>query len=362
MKKTILARKFLFVLAIGAPLVVGTCLAAQPEFSVQVLGNLSGGRVTNVNGINNAGEAVGGAGGGSSVCPTQCAVIWHDGTPAVLGAVTSFAEYVTYGTSINDASQVAGIAYMTNTVANMAVIWNNGTPTLLPGAGSQSGLPTFAYAINEAGQVVGSDNSGEELHEGAIVWNGTTPTVLDSPAGCTEGSYATSINDKGVVAGLSYCGTQLYSEVTVWHGTTAKLLGDGKPFAINNAGLVVGYGKYGATAWANGVAISLGILPGGTTSSALAVSNRGIIVGTSTVPGEDFIYRAVLWSSTSAAPQDLNTLVSAKISQEYIIGDAVGINDKCTIVANGYSRKNTIVNVAFLLKLTDPSLCVNGGL
>ena len=78
------AKRWTF-LAFGAPLLSAVGLAQQsPTFSVQVLGNITGGITTYASGINEAGDVVGGAGEGSSVCPYDCAVIWHDGTPTLL--------------------------------------------------------------------------------------------------------------------------------------------------------------------------------------------------------------------------------------------------------------------------------------
>ncbi|HEY5101838.1 MAG TPA: hypothetical protein VII70_03575 [Steroidobacteraceae bacterium] len=74
-----------------------------------------------------------------------------------------------------------------------------------------------------------------------------------------------------------------------------------------------------------------------------------------------YLYRAVLWSSTSAAaPQDLNKLMSAAVAKEFVLTGATGINDNCTIVANGHTRADMVNNVAFLLKPLDPSSCVTG--
>ncbi len=196
------------------------------------------------------------------------------------------------------------------------------------------------------------------------MWNGSTPTVLDFPAGFIAGD-ANAVNSNGLVVGSIYL-RDLEPEPVVWHGTTPTLLPvtkptqggapAGKALAVSNLSLVVGNatvatGYDHAAAWRNGVVTDLGTLSIGTRSSAVAVNTRGIIVGESTLAdGPDS--HAVLWSSSGAEPQDLNSLISAAQAAQYVLAAATGINNSCTIVANGYNRK-TKVQEAFLLTLID---------
>jgi probable HAF family extracellular repeat protein len=359
MRLTTLDDRWPKLLAFSASFLSAVCFGAQhPTFTVQVLGNLPGGAVIGVWGINNAGEAVGQAGGGSSVCTNGCAVVWRDGTPTALGSVAISGEYDTVGLSINNAGQVVGNVFTTPHSQFTAVVWNNEVPTLLPSPAPQL-VQTNALFINDAGQVVGEayeyDNAGQE----AVEWNGVTPVVLGTVPGCTEGSYATGINKDGIVVGLNYCTAKSDYEATIWNGTSAALLGGGIAKAVNNAGLVVGEGPDGAAAWSNGVITNLGILAGGEISSATAVNNRGNIVGQSATSGGSQ-YRAVLWTSTGAPIQDLNRLISTEVAKDYVLTEAEGINDSCAIVVNGYARNDDVVNLAFVLKPIDPSSCANG--
>jgi probable HAF family extracellular repeat protein len=339
------------LLAFGAPSLSTVCLAAQtPTFTVQLLGNLPGATVAGVSAINNAGEAVGSAGSGTSACPYGCAVIWHDNTATLLEVSPEVRSSSALG--INNAGQVVGNVDTTNGVS-MAVVWNNGTPTMLPSPVPQYTY-TYASAINDAGQVVGAAYPPAVTGQEAIEWNGLTPTVLDTEPGCTEGSYATAINSQGTIVGVNLCpANPSAGEATIWHGTTGTLLSVGKPSAINDAGLIVGEGIYGATAWVNGVVKHLA-----TGSVATAVNKRGIIVGK--MPGKRYAYHAALWGSVTAAPQDLNDLISAAASKDYILTEATGINENCTIVANGFLIKNSGATVAFLLKPIDPARCAKG--
>ena len=357
------------ILAFGAPLWATVGLAAQtPTFSVQLLGTVPGGVTAYVSGINQTGEAVGYAGEGTSSCPNNCAVIWQDGTPTVLAlAAKLYAEAV----AINNAGQVAGNALTPNGTGGdnyTAVVWNNAVPTLLPGPASQY-TQTNATSINDAGTVAGYAYEAGAPGLEAIEWNGVTPTVLGTEPGCTgvtDGSIATAINNVGSVVGYILCPNDV---ATVWYGTTPALLGGGVPHAVNNTGLIVGKGVGGATAWGNGVATPLQTLPGASSSasgSATAVNNKGIIVGTTQVsketPPGKITFHALVWSSVSAAPQDLNNLISAAMAKEYLLTGATGINESCSIVVNGFSRKDTVNNIAFLLKPIKPSSCAKGTL
>jgi uncharacterized membrane protein len=358
-------------LAIVAPLLSGVCLAQSPTFALQELSS-AGGAGSTVYGINNAGEAVGYIGIGSSICSTLCAVTWQDGTPTALAAVQGATDSV--ASDINNSGQIVGNVTMTQSSRslNAAVIWNNGTPALLQSPGPQY-PQTFANSINDAGEVAGF----AELASGTgapVVWNGLTPTVLGMASGCTGDSIASGINNNGLVVGFMQCGANVpVDEAVVWHGTTPTVLPEvksqhapgGKALAANNFGLVVGTANnpssYAyATAWKGTVVTNLGVLGTGIRSTATAVNDQGIIVGESSTEGEGPPFHASLWSRVGAETQDLNALISAAEAKEILLTEAVGINNSCAIVANGYYRKNLTVEVAFLLTLIDASSCVNG--
>jgi uncharacterized membrane protein len=360
--------------AVGGPLLSAICFAAPaPTFSVQVLTNFSGGTDAYVSGINSVGEAVGSVGSGSAVCPNECAVTWRDGTPSLLATVEGAFATEAYG--VNDAGQVVGNIYMTNYDQSMAAMWNNGTLTLLPAPDSQY-TSTGTASINDAGQVAGNASDASGSDSVPIVWNGLIPTVLGGVPACTGGGYASGINRNGLIVGTLFCDHGLAPEPVVWKGIVATLLPikptagapSGDAYAVNDLGLIVGFSNDAAnpdlapseaTAWANGVATNLGPFPTKEgESTANAVNKQGIIVGKSNWFNNTFDH-AALWSRIDAAPQDLNSLISTQVAAEITLTEAMGINDRCTIVANGYNKK-TGAKEAFLLALTDPSSCVNG--
>ena len=92
--------------------------------------------------------------------------------------------------------------------------------------------------------------------------------------------WPVAINERGQIV-LSRGG-----HVWVWRAGRLRDLGRGSPTAINNRGVIVGHKAVGkgithAFLWANGQAIDLGVLPGGTSSTATALNDHGQVVGSS---------------------------------------------------------------------------------
>jgi len=363
MKRAISTRRFGILLAIGVPLLSTVAFGQTAMFSVKALPILPGYTQAVAIGINNAGDVVGIV-SPSVVLQPQYAVIWQNGMPTLLGAVAGATQ--SSARSINNAGQVVG--NLQTSIGNQAVIWNNGIPTLLPPPPSLP-LPspqykqTFASSLNDAGQVSGYSvsNTGSEL---ALVWNGVTPTELGRDG--NQYGVATGINLNGLVVG------KIYDAAVVWHGTTPTALpkfsvpnAGGEALAVNNSGIVVGDAvtpasmpKTHAVAWANGVITDLGSLTA-EKSFANAVNNRGIIVGQSNLDDGGGNGHAVIWSRIGAPIQDLDSLISAEAASEVHLTGAYSINDNCTIVVGGYTKKTKTAE-ALLLILNDPSKCVNG--
>jgi probable HAF family extracellular repeat protein len=124
---------------------------------------------------------------------------------------------------------------------------------------AKAGLPG---GINASGAISGwvTDSSGALM---PVLWANGKQTALPAIAG--TGGVAWAIDDAGLVVGASPAGT---NAAAAWH----------------------------ATAWQNGKAIDLGNIPSGGDSIALAVNNKGAIVG-------GFINHPVTGSSAYAAVQ-----------------------------------------------------------
>ncbi len=349
------ATRLLTALAFGATSFSAMAFSQSPMFSVTILDDLPGGTQAYATGINNTGQVIGVA-NSSTECPNYCPVIWSNGTPTALGAVAGATSTDPF--SINSAGQVAGSAQVND--LSVAVTWVNGTPTILAGPISD------ATYVNNSCQVVGNGAGGTASIGPATVWNGLTPTMLGLLPGCTHGT-PTGINSSGIIVGYLQGGC---SEAVVWYGTTPTALpkivtpGDAEALAVNDLGIVVGRatspangGKYThAVAWAKGVLTDLGTLDA--SSFATAVNNRGVIVGVSDTDSSTGNH-AVLWSRIGAPTRDLNNMISATEASEILLQSAVAINDSCTIVAQGLTKR-TKVSEAILLVLNDPAQCKNG--
>jgi probable HAF family extracellular repeat protein len=145
--------------------------------------------------INNAGQVVGINYGSNSVSHST---LWSNGTITDLAVGSEIGDELNRPEDINDLGQVVGSAGTSDGAWN-ATLWNNGVMTNLGGDHSR------AYAINNVGQVVGYNllPSGE-AH--ATLWENGKMTDLNSlVAASTMGDWALSsasdINEAGWIVG-----------------------------------------------------------------------------------------------------------------------------------------------------------------
>jgi probable HAF family extracellular repeat protein len=226
-----------------------------------------------------------GCGGGQSRdAPTVSVSATDLGT---LGGTNSVAH------AINDAGQIVGSARTAQDLPH-AVLWQDGK---LRDLGTGDGVASRAHDINDRGEVVGSFdvNVGDSHYSHAFAWENGEMRRLGTP-GETE-SEANAINERGQIVGM-------------WNGRAA-LWEDGKPTLlpsrwrgyatdINERGDIVGVAKLPdghrhAVLWQNGRLRDL--TPEATIAAALAINNRGEIVGVKDVIGEchQHTSRAFLW-------------------------------------------------------------------
>ncbi len=208
-------------------------------------------------GINDTGQVVG-------YETSRGNVVWDGDQMTELGGLPD--SWTTDASAINDAGQVVGSSGRFP-YGMHAVRWENGQITTLGELGRGG---SHAFAINDAGQVVGT--SGEFHDPQAVIWDGGRVTALGDTGDINFQSYAFGINENRQVV---------------------------EARAVNNAKQVVGWATSArdrhAVLWENGAITVLGTLPGHSSSEALAINDRGQIVGISaiTIGGEE--QRAVRW-------------------------------------------------------------------
>ena len=264
--------------------------------------------------INNAGWAVGYAGG---------AVLWHDGTVLNLGTLYPNQESRAYG--INCWGQVVGDSRDFSSERH-GFLWDNGTMSYVVGSAGHYG--SSARAINDLGQAVGAKRIPyPDYDKASTFWAGKATLLGPYPSG-VHGSIALGINNEGRVVGYDGAYTETYDGTQTYDGAYTETM-SGRPFVSDST---TGF-AYMATL-------------GGTDGYALAVSDAGLIVGSSETTGGDL--RATIWSNTPEhTPTDLNTLISSDSGWAYL-AQAYDINDSGQIV--GYGRlTGSIFDRAFLL-------------
>lgn len=239
--------------------------------------------------------------------------------------------------SIAVTAMVIGAALATLSDAATATRQTNGTSYTAQDLGTIDGYPvTSAYAVNNDGVVVGQGFDPATFQSRAIVYqSGQIRTIVDVEEGS---STANDINDAGQIAGYTWAqGTPAVA--MLWDGDGATLIdtlgGDqSAALAINDKGQVVGVSavevgifEQHAFLWDEEGLEDLGTLPGGTTSRATGINADGAIVGSSTVEEPDEngppTQRAVLWQDGEAI--DLGLIAGT-------FGEATDINASGQIV------------------------------
>lgn len=179
--------------------------------------------------------------------------------------------------------------------------------------GTLGGPNSSAYGINNFGQVVGTSDLAEadgSIRQHAFLWESGVMTDIGTLTG-PEGDFSSAldINDSAQVVGQSR--NDAGNDVAfMWQGGVMHELPgldldnyNSAAKAINEAGVVVGWSNVivgcpenrtcrHAAMWEDGAVVDLGTL-GGSFSTALAINNRGQIVGFSETAEGDV--HAFLW-------------------------------------------------------------------
>jgi probable HAF family extracellular repeat protein len=231
------------------------------------------------------------------------AVVWDHGALRDLGLGRALA--------INSRGQVTGFG------ASHAFLWNG---TTLLDLGTLGGGTSMGTIINERGQVAGFSSLASGTSH-AFFWDGATMQDLGAVGGddwpgdpSSWFSNATAFDGRGRVAGFSAGFFPAQELAFFWDGTTMHSLGtlggaDSHAMAMNNRGQVVGQAALPSSScynlevgchaflWNGTTMLDLGSLGNGP-SVALAINGRGQIAGWSS-PGDlhlDAPIHAVVWT------------------------------------------------------------------
>jgi len=224
------------------------------------------------------------------------------------------------GADVNNFNYVTGAGDPNQSGNSQAFIWrpSSGVQWL----GSLGGGLSAASAINDSGAAVGLSYTSS-FYQHAFLWTASggmqdlTPAITS-----VGGAAATGINSLNQVVGyyfpngatntLGFSWTQSGGLVNI--GATGT-----QAFAVNDAGTVVGQspnakGFQHAFSWTQAGGLKdLGTL-GGNSSTALAINNKGWIVGTSLAAGTGSLH-GFLWTPTGGM-QDFTTLAGLAAGQQ----------------------------------------------
>ena len=285
---------------IGGTLVLATALAtvAVPASAatptMRVLGTLPGYVNSYALAVNDFGTAVGFA---TDANGNDIAVKWTvSGAIVDLGTLPGYDQ--SHASDINDLGQIVGYVEDSATDEPRAVEWNaKGAITDLGSAPGKFSIAS-ASGINNLGEVVGEDQTAPR-DVGATSWrNGTINDFGSNEITDLGENGAIAVNDLGAIVGYDFV-LHGGGSAVLWKpdGTFLELPdlprdGGGRSHAqanaVNDLGEIVGISptstpnQYHAVRWdEQGNVTDLGLLPGGSSSSAGGVNDFGVVAGSS---------------------------------------------------------------------------------
>jgi probable HAF family extracellular repeat protein len=376
-------RKSSFLQCLGCALLV-TSAAQSAQYIVTDLG-VPGAENTLGWGINASGQVTGYAGTAGE--DNINGFVWNptmsNSSTGTLHRLETLGGYFSWGIGINAGGQIAGLSATTDDEAEHATLWNptspNGSTGSLHDLGTLGGTYSQGTGINDYGQLTGYADLTDNEESHAVMWKPNTPgsasgTMHDLQTLGGTLSFGWDINAAGQVTGDSTTTDDVATHAMLWQpaspngsvgmmhdlltlgGTTSTGAG------INDHGLVAGYSQttddggnhaFLWTPWTPagvvGDMLDLETL-GGVDSYGLAVSNSGLVVGSSAVSPEiSNYYHAFIYSSETGMV-DLNTLIDPHTDWELL--DAHDINDAGQITGQG--RINEEYHAFLLTPIPNP--------
>ena len=235
--------------------------------------------------------------------------------PPLAGVDPFYGSLHTKAHGINNQGQLVGAGKEgePNFYTHAALWLNEDTEAIDLGFLGQ-GIPlnySEAYGVNDLSHVVGNSAIGSFIH--GFLWRSGQMTDLGALSGQVA-SEARAINNTGVIAGKSNIFPVVW-EYDIANPNDAPRIQQlpipagffsATTTAVNDSGDVVGYAgspniDSHAVLWRDGVAIDLGVWPGGHYSVANGINNLGQIVGTGTVAGDNLDH-ALMWTVDEGTP------------------------------------------------------------
>jgi probable HAF family extracellular repeat protein len=328
-----------------------TAQAQAQSYSLTTLGSPSGGGLSGLVDLDNAGNVLGVA----TIGAHTEVVEWVGGkTPVVFprlaadqGANTDYSPV-----ALNKAGGVIGLSVGSGLgiQPRQGIYWDpSHHPTAVAGAEDLSGL-------SDAGALVGGVGSPDLTQQTAATWASPSaqsaalpyPSIFfcSNPVqnACWSNGGPTSPSGKYVVEyAFQGSGRNEYTSVFV-HGVAASNFSGTNVTVsrVTDLGVVVGAKDTGihstitaddvsqAYRWEAGTFTSLGALPGapaGTAfeSNAKAINSSGVIVGSSQFQSSNLLSHAVMWVNDKII--DLNTVLAGQLPADSFATDAYALND-----------------------------------
>ena len=210
---------------------------------------------------------------------------------------------------INNLSQLVGTGRdgSPNFFTHAALWLNEDTEALDLGFLGQGNPLNYseAYGVNDLTHVVGNSAVGSAIH--GFLWRNGQMTDLGV-------GDAKAINNTGIIAGRGILNPVIW-EYDIGNPNDPPRIQQlpipagffsATSTAVNDSGDVVGYAgspniDSHAILWRNGIAIDLGVWPGGHYSVAKGINDLGQIVGTGTVAGDNLDH-ALMWTVDGGTP------------------------------------------------------------